>query len=413
MQHHQPNPTGSLDTALKCVVAVGPDIDVESWRLALPARGGCYLMQDELGQPVLLATSGNLRRSITHRLNEPETEAPTQRVDLRQVVRRVLWREAPGRFEQDWVYLAHAKQVLSAREYQQALRRWRCGWVHVDPDAAVPRITVSDKPDTTAGVWLGPFADQRTARRYVSLLVDVFDLCRYEDELARAPRGQACAYKEMGRCPAPCDGTVPLAHYHRQIRQAIAFAQGEKDQWFADAEAEMKTAASELAFERAALIKSKLEHARALGESPFDKVTTLNQLRWLLLEAGRTKQCLRAFVLHPRGIVFLGEMQRRDRPAQVHWLSARCRKLLDEPAGRIDAHQAQNLNLACWHLLRDDRAWDRVIELRKAADPQKLTQRVEQVLAQSRSPTTVEAASNQSVHSSDDQADVSDASSAD
>ena len=36
------------------------------------------------------------------------------------------------------------------------------------------------------------------------------DLCRKHDILVQAPTGQACVYHEMGRCPAPCDGSMTL-----------------------------------------------------------------------------------------------------------------------------------------------------------------------------------------------------------
>lgn len=88
-------------------------------------------------------------------------------------------------------------------------------------------------------------------------LIAGFDLCRYYHILIEAPNGNACAYKEMGRCPAPCDGTVSMAHYHQQMRDAIDCA-ADRNAWKNSASKKMTEASDAMDFEAAELCKRRI-----------------------------------------------------------------------------------------------------------------------------------------------------------
>ena len=62
---------------------------------------------------------------------------------------------------------------------------------------------------------------EHAAARLIQLVEDSFDLCRYYNILVESPNTKACAYKEMGKCPAPCDGTIPMSQYHQMIEQSV------------------------------------------------------------------------------------------------------------------------------------------------------------------------------------------------
>jgi len=51
----------------------------------------------------------------------------------------------------------------------------------------------------------------------IEIAEDAFDLCRYYNVLVEAPGARACAYKEMGKCPAPCDGSISMEQYRGMV----------------------------------------------------------------------------------------------------------------------------------------------------------------------------------------------------
>ena len=64
---------------------------------------------------------------------------------------------------------------------------------------------------------LGPVEDKNVAGKLIEDIADWFDLCRYYHILVESPNAKACAYKEMGKCPAPCDGSISMPQYRRMI----------------------------------------------------------------------------------------------------------------------------------------------------------------------------------------------------
>src|SRR5262245_60192890 len=184
-----------------------PAQPMDEFLRAAPARWAVYLLADEQDQPVQLLCVKNLRYSLKRRLGEPEEGAPiSKRVDLRQVVRRVHWRRVDSAFEADLVYL-EAARALFPQSYR-GMTGFRPGWfVHVDPNAQFPRYIKTTDLSLADGMYVGPLEDKNDSQKLIEQVEDWFDLCRYYNILVEYPHGRACAYKEMGKCPAPCDGS--------------------------------------------------------------------------------------------------------------------------------------------------------------------------------------------------------------
>jgi len=352
-----PDPTPTLPGAdLKFTVDVGPGIDLEQWRLTVPAKPGCYLLTDVQGTPVLMGTAANMRNVLVHRLTAPPADdGPSKRIDYRQVVRRIHYRPAFSRFETDWSYIANARR-FHPRQLARLTRKWRGHWVHIDPTQRFPRFTTTNQPTGEAGQYFGPLPTAAAARRVVETLQDLFDLCRYHEILKQTPHGQACAYKEMGKCPAPCDGTVSMDHYHGQLADARQMLVTGIAPWIDEAKRRMAAASAALDFESAGRIKERIEEAAGLTGETFAALRPMPDHRYLLIAPGSRKHHARAFLARPDGVAFLGEIVKRDRDRQIDWLFEQVLTLLNRPiAGRLDG-----VGLMSWYLLRADKerlAW--------------------------------------------------------
>lgn len=341
-----------------------------------PGGGGVYLLTDAEDRPVLLASAGDLRRALAGRLGggtepeEPQTpetasvepSAPTKdssagrrRVDLSSVVRRIRWRAAHSPFELAFEYWRIAR-VLLPDSYVENLGFGPCWFVHMDPDAAIPRLRIGRLLQAPPGVDLGPFATQSDATRFAGILQDAFDLCRYEHILQQAPHGRACAYFEMGRCPAPCDGSVSMSNYRQTIADALTFAAGRRDSWRSRTEARMHRAAAELAFERAAAIRRRLERAAAIDHPAFRHVRPIERFDYLVVQRGRGRTRVRPFFVRGGRIEPGPETRLKDlEPAAAGWIKRMREPLppgpLDEPDQR--ARRSEQIWLVSHFLFRD------------------------------------------------------------
>jgi excinuclease UvrABC nuclease subunit len=238
----------------------------------------------------------NLRYSLERRLGPPEPEAlPSKRVNYRELIRRVYWRRVESYFEADVVYLDLARAVFP--QTYQGMVGFRPAWfVYVNPEAEFPRYTRTTDPAGKPGRVFGPLEDKHSAARLVELLEDAFDLCRYYNILVEAPHGRACAYKEMGKCPAPCDGSISMPQYRRMI-QWSAQTLADPEPFRLDQEQRMRAAAGELRFETAAKIKTLLDSVSQLGKGPFRFVRPLQDLAFLSLQRGPRARTAKLFLI--------------------------------------------------------------------------------------------------------------------
>jgi len=247
---------------------------------ALPSRAGVLLFVDSRGVPVQLASTQQIRRFVQVRL-DPRLSPGKRRADIRAVVRGIRWRAVDCAFEARWWYYRLAR-MLYPRDYRRRVSFGPAWFLSVDWTRPVPEIGATERVWCEPGEFVGAWPTQKTVREALEQLVDLFDLCRYPQQVRRAPHGTRCAYADMGRCDAPCDGTVPLAAYVARCRAAWQLACGDRDAWQTLAEQRMRQAASNEQFEEAARIREQIQMGRNWGPKGIPRLQTVGGVRWLL-----------------------------------------------------------------------------------------------------------------------------------
>jgi hypothetical protein len=251
----------------------------------LPTHGGVYVLADAEGRTILTAACEDLRRAVSARLAAPH-ESRTRRARLGDVARSVLWAPTFSPFETHLRYLAVVRR-LYPEDYRRRLGFAPAYFLRGHTREAIPRITAVTHYSDDGARLVGPFATRRDAEATIDVLNDVFDLCRKYDILRQAPHGRPCEYLEMGKCPAPCDGRVPMSDYQAAIGRAMSCAAGDRSAATAELERRMRQAAGEQQFERAAALHRTLERAEAHFRHPGLRfVRDLAEFQWLVVQRG-------------------------------------------------------------------------------------------------------------------------------
>ncbi|MGP1346068.1 MAG: UvrB/UvrC motif-containing protein [Phycisphaerales bacterium] len=293
----------------------GPDRD---WTLSVPASGAVISLDDARDVPVQILVGADARAAVRKRLaagrGGSDGALSASALDLRPVTRRVRVWPLGSRFEGDALFLR-----IAAREHpdlaRSAMDRTVAWFLHIDPDERFPKWRKATTNDPSGGRegagsvgrMLGPIRDKHAAGRAIDDLNDLFDLCRYHHLLVQAPDATACAYKELGKCPAPCDGSEPMDAYRARVREAIAFWD-DPTGWRERTERGMGEAAAALDFERAARLKERLERSRALEGGAFAHAHARWAGGWLMLGAGVERGTVRALHASHRGIRVVGDV---------------------------------------------------------------------------------------------------------
>ncbi|MEC9373383.1 MAG: hypothetical protein VYC34_06035, partial [Planctomycetota bacterium] len=291
-----------------------PAAEIEFARL--PTLRGVALFENEEGRATYLAVTGNARALARRRLAPGDEESNRGRVDHRAVTRRVLFAPAPGMLEADAVFLALARERLPGL-HQAALTRWQGWFIHVNPETQFPRFMKTPVPagaesaqsPPKTGMLLGPLRDKHASARYIEAIEDLFDLCRYHHLLIQAPNASACAYKDMGRCPAPCDGSESMESYRGRLAEAAAFAAGSPGPYAARLESEMRSASEGLDFERAERCRVLLERAEATRKPEHRFVRSLDDFRFLFVSRSESAAHARLIVASRGSLTALADVR--------------------------------------------------------------------------------------------------------
>ena len=273
-----------------------PDRSFDDFLKLAPAKWVVYLFTDAEDQPVQLLCVKNLRASLKRRLGGEEMIGPSRKVNYRELVRRVYWRRVDSALEADLVYLEIARRLFP-RSYRGMLGFEPTWFVHVNPEHNFPRYVKTIDP-SRAGVYIGPLQDKHAAARFMHLIEDAFDLCRYYNILVESPGARACAYKEMGKCPAPCDGTISMEQYRNLVRWSAETVVA-PEQFVAEHTQRMQAAAAQLNFESAGKIKQYLAQISQFGKGSFRFARRLEDFRYVALQNGPGSGTAKVFLITP------------------------------------------------------------------------------------------------------------------
>jgi excinuclease ABC subunit C len=174
----------------------------------------------------------------------------------------------------EWIQVANDVEALMLEFNLIKQHRPRFNVRLVD-DKSYPflAVTVSDewpRPMVMRGAkrkgvrYYGPFGHAYAIRETLDLLLRTFPLRTCSDnKFERHQRqGRPCLLFHIEKCTGPCVGEVDRETYQRLTEELLAFLDGETDTIVKRLEAEMKAAASELEFERAARLRDQLSSVR-------------------------------------------------------------------------------------------------------------------------------------------------------
>lgn len=339
----------------------------------LPNIPAVLVFVDERDQPVQLLTTQQLKRLAQSRLSTPD-EPQRGRADLTEVVRGVRYRRVSCPFEARWVYYQIARE-LHPHEYRKLVSFGPAWFLHVDWAQPIPELRLTERIWCTAGEFVGPWQTRKGGQQALEGLWDLFDLCRYPEQVRKTPHGNRCAYAEMGRCDAPCDGSVPLAAYVERCRAAWRFANGAVSAWLDRAQRDMQAAAADQAYERAAQLKQQIEFGRRWAVDWQPHVGPATALRYVLALAV-TRRKARKLLLFVDGHLIDGPVvaDRRIAKEVSPWLET----VLAAPRSATgDVQRMEQTWLLCHLLAGRERASTIVLPFAPATDIDSLRQQLQ------------------------------------
>lgn len=326
---------------------------------ALPASHGVVCITDISDGVIALASTGDMRSFVAQRLG-PSAEGVN---DLRQAAAACELAPAGSMFEADLHFMDAAREREPGL-HDRVTRKLRVWWLGTQRDA--PRFAWSwaTDPATFApgSAVIGPFLEKSGARRHAEMLDGRFDLCRYPEELHRAPKGRACVYKQMGRCPGACEGSESTGAFEARLGEALAYNAARAGSELESLDRALREAVLGQAFERASEIKSKFEALALDMKRGLHAVRALESMAFVGVATGAERGRVGVIALDRGRWERVGDISGEAEPGEVDGIAKAARDWLESRSHGADGGDLGVLGVLSRELMRPSRGGPVLIE---------------------------------------------------
>ncbi len=226
---------------------------------SLPPDPGVYLFRDRAGEVVYVGKAANLRNRVA------SYRAPAANLPRKTVV--MLGRAA----SLETIITATEKEALLLEASLIKKHRPRYNVILKDDknypylkltvNEEWPRLVLSRRRRADGARYFGPFASAGALRETMRLLGRVFPLRKCRTSVMRN-QSRPCLDYQMQRCLGPCCSLADKGEYKQVVMDLIDVLEGRNRKVEHRLEKEMAAAAAELAFEKAAVLRDRLDALR-------------------------------------------------------------------------------------------------------------------------------------------------------
>ncbi len=235
-----------------------------------PHRPGVYLMKDRLGSVIYVGKARDLRKRLSNYFQ------PSRRMAWDPKFSALI--EAIQDFDVHVVRSEPEALLLEGKLIKQWQPRYNISFkddkqfllLKVTLNDPIPRFTLTRMKKEDGARYFGPFTSSGAIRRTLQLVRRQFNLRGCRPLTPGEADYRHCLYGNLKFCTAPCIGNVTRDQYLQQVTAACEFLSGQCGEMAAQLEEEMRKAAENLDFERAAALRDEIKRLRAtgLGVSP-------------------------------------------------------------------------------------------------------------------------------------------------
>ena len=227
----------------------------------VPLKPGVYMYKDQAGQVIYVGKAKALRQRMrsyfqsADRLH-PKVRAMMGRVDDFDFI--VTNSEVEALILENNLIKAYQPR------YNIDLRDDKTyPYLKISMAEPYPRVYITREKKDKVSRYFGPYTDVASLKETLRLLTSLFPLrtCK-----TLRPLNRPCLNRDLKKCLAPCTGQVSKEEYLQMVEQIIAFMEGDSREVLKAKEAEMKEAAHNLEFEKAARLRDQINAIRKISE---------------------------------------------------------------------------------------------------------------------------------------------------
>ena len=225
-----------------------------------PDAPGVYLMKDARDRVIYIGKAKSLKkRTRSYFLRPAMTDLRT--AALVREIRDIDFLEAESEVD---AILMEARLIKDIQpKYNRDLKDDKSfPYLQVTVREEYPRVEITRSPRSHGVKLFGPFPNASLLRGALTALQKVFKFRTCGLVIKEGdPRLEAyrpCVLASIGQCSAPCRGRIAREEYRKNIRRLCAFLAGSRQKVVGAVRREMRAAAEDRQYEKAALLRDQL-----------------------------------------------------------------------------------------------------------------------------------------------------------
>ncbi len=236
----------------------------------LPHKPGVYIMRDKTGAILYIGKALDLRKRVANYFRPTGLEAKIQALVTH--IRHIDY--IPAESEREALVI---ERELISRHQPEFNTMWKdeksYPFIKVTVQEDFPRIFLTRARLRDGARYFGPYPSVRYIRGLLRWIwqkqlfpLRPCDLEMAEGNLPPYQKVKRCMYLHTGECPAPCVAKISKDDYRSIVDRVVLFLEGKHDKLKDDWEAQMKSYAAVMDFERAALLRDNIIALNHMGE---------------------------------------------------------------------------------------------------------------------------------------------------
>ena len=224
----------------------------------IPDQPGSYQFKDAHGRVIYVGKASNLRQRLSNYFQTPRNLHPRTR-QMVETAESVEWTIV--RNEVEALMLENTLIKQHQPRFNVRLRDDKSyPFLAVTVDEQWPRALVMRGRKRKGVRYFGPYAHAYAIRDTLDLLLRSFPVrtCSPSKFNQHERLGRPCLLYHIEKCAGPCVGEIEEMPYRELVTELCDFLAGDTDEIVERLEHEMRNAADELEFERAARLRDRL-----------------------------------------------------------------------------------------------------------------------------------------------------------
>jgi excinuclease ABC subunit C len=266
----------------------------------LPAKPGVYLFKDKDGKVIYVGKAANLNSRVRSYFGAPSNLPPK----IQQLVSRIQDFEfVVTNSEQEALILECNMIKKHTPKYNASLKDNKTfPYLRIDINEDWPRVCITRRVQKDGARYFGPFASAGSVRKTLGLIEKIFPFRSCSKRIEGRGK-RPCLDYYIRRCLGPCIGAVEKQEYRELVNEVVLFLQGKQELILRELNANMKAAAQQLQFERAALLRDQIKAIEEVIEGQRIAVKLKGEKDVIGLAQNEEQACVELFSIRNSKLV--------------------------------------------------------------------------------------------------------------